>query len=131
MIDHLGFKVSDIARSRAFYDTVLATLGYNLVMEVTPEMTGDGSSHLGYGGTNGKPDFWIGNGGDPTRNGLHVALIAPNRAAVDAFHHSALAAGATDNGAPGLRPHYHANYYAAFVIDPDGHNLEAVSQAPE
>mgnify|MGYP003954492741 CR=1 FL=1 len=130
MLDHVGFKVSDIARSRAFYDAVLAPLGYTLVMEVTPQMTGTDAEHLGYG-VDGKPDFWIGNGGPATRNGLHVAIVAPNRAAVDAFHRAALAAGATDNGAPGLRPHYHPNYYGAFVIDPDGHNLEAVSHRPE
>lgn len=131
MLDHVGFTVSDIAISRAFYDKVLATLGYGLVMEVTPRMTGDGSTHLGYGGADRKPDFWIGDGKDATRSGLHVALTAATRAAVDAFHAAALAAGAKDNGAPGLRPHYHADYYGAFVIDPDGHNLEAVCHAPE
>lgn len=130
MLDHVGFKVSDIAVSRAFYDAALVPLGYTLVMEVTPEMTGDGSVHLGYG-TDGKPDFWIGTGGPATQHGLHVAIVAPNRAAVDAFHEAALAAGAKDNGAPGLRPHYHPTYYGAFVIDPDGHNLEAVSHRPE
>lgn len=130
MLDHVGFKVSDIAVSRAFYDAALAPLGYGLVMEVTPEMTGDGSTHLGYG-VGGKPDFWIGTGGPATRHGLHVAIVAPNRAAVDAFHRAALAAGGKDNGAPGLREHYHPTYYGAFVIDPDGHNLEAVSHRPE
>lgn len=130
MIDHLGFKVTDITRSRSFYDAVLASLGYGLVMEVTPQMTGDGSTHLGYG-AGGKPDFWIGTGGAPTTSGLHVALVAKTRAAVDAFYRAALAAGAKDNGAPGLRPHYHANYYGAFVLDPDGHNIEAVCHAPE
>lgn len=130
MLDHFGFKVSDIARSRAFYDAVLAPLGYGLVMEVTPAMTGNGSEHLGYGPT-GKPAFWIGTGGEATRNGLHVALTAPNRAAVDAFYQAAIANGAKDNGPPGLRPHYHETYYGAFVIDPDGHNLEAVTHRPE
>ncbi|HJU39480.1 MAG TPA: VOC family protein [Tahibacter sp.] len=129
MLDHVGFKVADIDRSRAFYDAALAPLGYGLVMEVTPAMTGDGSTHLGYG-ANGKPDFWVSTG-PATRGGLHVAIVAPNRAAVDAFHKAALAAGATDNGAPGLRPHYHEHYYGAFVIDLDGHNLEAVTHRPE
>lgn len=128
MIDHMGFKVTDYARSLAFYKAVLAPLGYGLVMEVTPEMTGNGSSHAGFG--KGKPDFWIGTGGEATRNGLHVALSAPDRAAVDAFHQAAIAAGASDNGAPGIRAHYHPNYYGAFVIDLDGHNLEAVCHAP-
>lgn len=128
MIDHLGFKVTDYDRSLAFYKAVLAPLGYGLVMEVTPEMTGTDSRHAGFG--RGKPDFWIGTGGEATRNGLHVALSAPDRAAVDAFHQAALAAGAGDNGAPGIRAHYHPNYYGAFVIDPDGHNIEAVCHAP-
>ena len=129
MLDHVGFKVADIDRSRAFYDAALAPLGYALVMEVTPAMSGDGSTHLGYG-TQGKPDFWISTG-TATKSGLHIAIVAPNRAAIDAFHQAALAAGATDNGAPGVRPHYHENYYAAFVIDLDGHNLEAVTHRPE
>jgi catechol 2,3-dioxygenase-like lactoylglutathione lyase family enzyme len=129
MLDHVGFKVADIDRSRAFYDAALAPLGYGLVMEVTPEMTGTETRHLGYG-TNGKPDFWVSTG-EATKGSLHIAIVAPDRAAVDAFHKAALAAGATDNGAPGLRAHYHANYYAAFVIDLDGHNLEAVSHHPE
>lgn len=130
MIDHLGFKVSDFDRSLAFYTSVLAPLGYGLVMEVTPEMTGTDARHAGFGREH-KPDFWIGSGGDATRNGLHVALAAPDRAAVDAFYQAALAAGARDNGPPGIRAHYHPNYYGAFVIDPDGHNIEAVSHKPE
>jgi catechol 2,3-dioxygenase-like lactoylglutathione lyase family enzyme len=129
MIDHLGFTVSDFDRSLAFYTTALAPLGYGLVMEVTAEMTGNGSRHAGFG-KDRKPDFWIGTGHEATRNGLHVALIAPDRAAVDAFYATALAAGAKDNGPPGIRAQYHPNYYAAFVIDPDGHNLEAVCQTP-
>lgn len=124
MIDHLGFTVSDFGRSLAFYKTVLAPLGYGVVMEVTPEMSGNGSRHAGFG--QGKPDFWISAGGETTRNGLHVALIAADRAAVDAFYAAALGAGARDNGPPGIRAKYHPDYYGAFVIDPDGHNLEAV-----
>lgn len=124
MIDHVGFKVSDYARSKAFYLKALAPLGYGLVMEVTPEMTGKDSYHAGFG-SDRKPDFWIGMG-DVTHGSLHIAIVAKNRAAVDAFHAAALAAGGSDNGAPGLRPHYHADYYGAFVRDPDGHNIEAV-----
>lgn len=130
MIDHVGFKVSDYATSKAFYERALAPLGYGLVMEVTPAMTGTDSHHAGFG-ANGKPDFWIGTGQAATRDGLHVALAAGSRAAVDAFHAAALAAGARDNGAPGLRPIYHPHYYGAFVLDPDGHNIEAVCHAPE
>lgn len=129
MLDHVGIPVSDFARSRAFYDAVFAPLGYALVMEVGPERTGDGSSAAGFG-RDGKPDFWIGDDGKPAVH-THVAFVAASRAQVDAFHQAALAAGARDNGAPGLRPHYHANYYGAYVLDPDGHNIEAVCHAPE
>ena len=81
-------------------------------------------------GADGKPDFWIGGEGGLNKP-LHVAILAGNRAAVDAFYHAAIAAGGRDNGAPGIRAHYHPNYYAAFVFDPDGHNIEAVCHAPE
>lgn len=127
MLDHIGLAVSDFARSKAFYTAVFAPLGYGLVMEVTPEMTGDGSSAAGFG--QGKPDFWIGSSDKQART--HVAVVAANRAAVRSFYQAALAAGAKDNGPPGLRPHYHENYYGAFVLDPDGHNIEAVCHAPE
>lgn len=129
MIDHVGFKVSDFDASKAFYERALAPLGYGLVMEVTPEMTGTDSRHAGFGAA-GKPSFWIGTG-DATQGGLHIALMARSRRDVDAFHAAALAAGATDHGAPGLRPIYHPNYYGAFVLDPDGHNIEAVCHSPE
>ncbi len=128
MLDHIGLPVSDYARSKAFYTAAFAPLGYGLVMEVTPEMTGDGSSAAGFG-RDGKPDFWIGTSDRQAR--VHVAVAAADRAAVRAFHEAALAAGARDNGAPGLRPHYHAHYYGAFVLDPDGHNIEAVCHQPE
>lgn len=128
MLDHVGATVSDLARSRAFYDAALGPLGIAVIMEVTPEQTG-GGGHLGYG-SNGRPYFWVGTGGAVTGR-LHVALSAPNRKAVDAFHAAALAAGGRDNGAPGLRPHYHPNYYGAFVLDPDGLNIEAVCHTPE
>ena len=129
MIDHVGFKVSDFERSKAFYTKALAPLGYGLLMEITPEMTGTDSRHAGFG-KDRKPSFWFRTGGT-TGGGLHIALVAATRTAVDAFHTAALAAGATDNGAPGLRPIYHPGYYGAFVLDPDGHNIEAVCHGPE
>ena len=126
MIDHVGFPVSDYARAKAFYLAALAPLGYVLVMEVDQE--GNGQPAAGFG-IDGKPDFWIGGEGGLNKP-LHVAIATKDRAAVDAFHRAAVAAGGRDNGAPGLRPHYHANYYGAFVLDPDGHNIEAVCHRP-
>jgi catechol 2,3-dioxygenase-like lactoylglutathione lyase family enzyme len=128
MLDHVGIPVSDYARSVAFYAQALAPLGIGLVMEVTPEMTGNASS-AGFG-RGGKPDFWINDDGAPGQH-THVAFVADSRAKVDAFHAAALAAGGRDNGAPGLRPHYHPNYYGAFVRDPDGHNIETVCHLPD
>ena len=128
MIDHIGFPVSNYERSKAFYRLALAPLGYTLVMEVGANQTEGGHAAAGFG-VGGKPDFWIGAEGRTDRP-LHVAIAAKDRAAVDAFYHAALAAGGKDNGAPGLRPHYHASYYGAFVLDPDGHNIEAVYHAP-
>ncbi len=129
MIDHLSLPVSDYARARAFYDKVLGALGCKVLMEITdaPDFIG-----AGYGATGSPgPALWIGAARVPvappvTPEGQHIAFHAASRAAVDAFHREALAAGGTDNGAPGLRPHYHPNYYAAFVLDPDGHRIEAV-----
>jgi catechol 2,3-dioxygenase-like lactoylglutathione lyase family enzyme len=126
MIDHLGFPVSDYARSKAFYERALAPLGYVLVMEV--QQNEHDAKAAGFG-ANGKPDVWIGGEGGLER-ALHVAITAKDRAAVDAFYLAAIAAGGKDNGAPGIRAHYHPNYYAAFVLDPDGHNIEAVCHAP-
>ena len=126
MIDHVGFPVSDYERSKAFYSKALAPLGYVLVMEVRQDE--HDSPAAGFGAS-GKPDFWIGGEGGLNR-AMHVAIAAGDRAAVDAFYHAALAAGAKDNGAPGLRPHYHPDYYGAFVLDPDGHNVEAVCHKP-
>ena len=126
-LDHIGFPVSDFARSKAFYAAALAPLGIGVVMEVTVEQTGAGG-HAGFGAV-GKPFFWIGEG-EALTGRLHVAFTAPDRATVDAFYAAALAAGGRDNGAPGLRPHYHPDYYGAFVLDPDGHNIEAVCHAP-
>ena len=128
MIDHLGFAVSDFARSRAFYLAALAPLGVELVMEVTADQTG-GEAHAGFG-SGGKPFFWIGNG-EAVSNCLHIALTAQSRAEVRAFYDAALAAGGRDNGPPGLRPHYHTDYYGAFVLDLDGNNIEAVAHRPE
>jgi catechol 2,3-dioxygenase-like lactoylglutathione lyase family enzyme len=127
MIDHVGFAVSDYARAKAFYARALAPLGYVLVKEVPAEKNPSGFPAAGFG-AGGKPDFWIGGEGKLEKP-LHVAFVAKDRAAVDAFHQAALAAGGRDNGAPGLRPHYHPDYYAAFVLDPDGHNIEAVFHA--
>lgn len=124
MIDHIGFPVSDYARSKAFYAQALAPLGYGLVMEIDGAQTDSKAPAAGFGKP-GKPDFWIGGEGGLEKP-LHVAIVAVDRPSVDAFHSAALDAGGRDNGAPGLRPHYHANYYAAFVLDPDGHNIEAV-----
>ena len=121
MIDHFTLHVSDYAKSKAFYLAALAPLGYELIMEFGP---------AGGFGVAGKPDFWVAQG-EPTRPTFHVAFRAADRAQVDAFHAAAMAAGATDNGAPGLRPHYHPNYYGAFVLDPDGQNIEAVCHTPE
>lgn len=128
MIDHMGFSVSDYERAKAFYSHALAPLGYSLVMEVTAEQTGHAAA-AGFG-AGGKPDFWIGGEGAMNKP-VHVAILAKDRATVDAFYKAAMAAGGRDNGAPGIRPHYHANYYGAFVLDPDGHNIEAVCHAPE
>ncbi len=128
MIDHTGFAVSNLVRSKLFYQRALAPLGITLLMEVTAAQSGAGA-HAGFG-TEGKPFFWIGDHG-ASPGTLHIAFLARSRGEVDAFHAAALAAGGRDNGAPGLRPHYHAHYYAAFVLDPDGVNIEAVCHRPE
>ena len=121
IIDHVGIAVADLARSKAFYGKALAPLGIGLIMEV------EGAAGFG---REGKPEFWFGQETGPkTRS--HVAFLAASREDVRRFHEAALAAGGTDNGAPGLRPHYHASYYGAFVLDPDGHNIEAVCHKPE
>jgi catechol 2,3-dioxygenase-like lactoylglutathione lyase family enzyme len=135
MIDHLGLRVADVARSTEFYRAALTPLGYGIVMEVSAAETGHEAA-IGFGAPgkaadfqSGKPSFWIGGGAGPS-GPAHVAFVAPSRDAVEAFYRAALAAGGKDNGPPGLRPHYHANYYAAFVLDPDGNNVEAVCHAP-
>ena len=129
MLDHVGFAVSDAERSRRFYEQALAPLGITLIMSVTPEQTEAGGTAYGFG-SDGKPYFWVGDN-ERVGEGTHVAFTARTRTEVDAFYEAALAAGGADNGAPGLRPHYHPNYYGAFVFDPDGINVEAVSHRPE
>jgi catechol 2,3-dioxygenase-like lactoylglutathione lyase family enzyme len=116
VIDHVILDVRDQAASKRFYEQALAPLEYEIVFEL------DAGCGLGQ---RGKPDFWVVERGSP-QTGVHVAFTSPDRATVDRFHEAALAAGGTDNGAPGLRPHYHESYYAAFVLDPDGNNVEAV-----
>ena len=128
MIDHIGLRVADIAASRDFYTAALAPLGITVQMEVTEEMTGGHGAHLGFG-RDGMPFFWIGSG-EGAGGPAHVAFVAQDRELVRAFHASAMRAGGRDNGAPGLRPDYHPNYYAAFVLDPDGNNIEAVCHTP-
>jgi catechol 2,3-dioxygenase-like lactoylglutathione lyase family enzyme len=121
VFDHIGIGASDIGASKTFFLKALAPLGVVLAMEV-PDAVGLGRDH--------KPSLWLGaTSGDPTP--LHLAFTAETRRQVDEFYRHALAAGGKDNGAPGVRPHYHANYYAAFVIGPDGHNVEAVCHQPE
>jgi catechol 2,3-dioxygenase-like lactoylglutathione lyase family enzyme len=119
-IDHVILNVRDFARSKEFYSQALKPLGYDVVMEL-----GQG---VGFG-REGKPDFWVVKRGEPTV--AHVAFASPDRRTVDAFYEAAVAAGAEDNGPPGPRPHYHENYYAAFVHDPDGNNIEVVCHRPE
>lgn len=128
MIDHAGLHVKDPAKSRNFYDKALAPLGYKMMMEIPKEHTG-GVTVLGYG-VPPKPDFWI-TEGKPNVPRIHIAFRADSRQMVDEFYKAALSAGGKDNGAPGPRPHYHENYYGAFVLDPDGHNVEAVCHDAE
>lgn len=127
LIDHIGFEVSDYAKSKAFYALALAPLGIHLVMELPASVTGD-TDVVGFG-RNDKGELWLSAGKAVTPR-LHVAFLAESRAVVDAFHAAALAAGGRDNGPPGLRPLYHEHYYGAFILDPDGHNVEAVCHRP-
>jgi catechol 2,3-dioxygenase-like lactoylglutathione lyase family enzyme len=121
MIDHTGISVSNFAKSKAFYAAALAPLGYAMLMEF--------DQAAGFG-VAPKPDFWIGES-TPNVPPIHVAFRAASRAQVDAFYKAAMTAGGRDNGAPGLREHYHPNYYGAFVLDPDGHNIEAVCHSED
>jgi catechol 2,3-dioxygenase-like lactoylglutathione lyase family enzyme len=133
MIDHTGVIASDFRRSLAWYQASLAPLRYGLLMQFSAAVTGS-ADVAGFGeATSGKPDFWV-SAATPEapahRPPVHVAFRAASRVIVDAFYKAALAAGGADNGAPGVRPHYHANYYGAFVRDPDGNNIEAVCHDP-
>jgi len=128
-LDHIGFGVSDFAAAKAFYTAALSPLGISVQMELAKEASGDGIDAAGFGAA-GKPFFWIAGAGR-TMPGLHVAFAASSRAEVDAFYKAAIAAGGRDNGAPGLREHYHPTYYGAFVLDADGNNIEAVCHKPE
>ena len=137
MIDHMTFRVTDIARAKAFYSAALAPLGYSLSFEGNFGMNILGFAYPDPHETEGKKtDVWFIDrpspyGGAPATTGCHLAWRAGNRAQVDAFYQAALAAGGRDNGAPGLRPDYHPHYYGAFVIDPEGNNIEAVCHLPE
>ena len=123
MLDHVGVNVSDYGRSRDFYAKALEPLGISLLMEPVPGFGGFGRD--------GKPFFWLNEQREPTTTNIHVAFEAADRTTVDAFHAAALKAGATDNGAPGVREIYHPNYYGAFALDPDGNNVEAVCHYPQ
>jgi catechol 2,3-dioxygenase-like lactoylglutathione lyase family enzyme len=120
MLDHIKLFVSDVDRSRAFYELAFQPLGYRVLLEPAPGVVGMGRDF---------PNFWLAQAeGSPTT--AHVAIRADTRSAVDEFHKAALAGGGTDNGPPGLRPQYHPSYYGAFVHDPDGNNVEAVCHDP-
>lgn len=121
MIDHISILVTDLARARDFYSKALAPLGYTLLVQIP---NADQPFVLGFG-EKGKPDVWIAPG-EKTANVTHLALRATSRNAVRAFHAAGLEAGGKDNGGPGVRAHYHPNYFGAFITDPDGHNIEAV-----
>jgi catechol 2,3-dioxygenase-like lactoylglutathione lyase family enzyme len=121
MLDHVTIGITDVKRSKQFYDRALRPLGIT-------RLYAEGEWAAGYG-VGPKAFFWIGLKTEP-QTGAHIAFAAPDRATVDRFHEEAIAAGGRDNGVPGIRPHYHANYYGAFVLDPDGHNIEAVCHAP-
>jgi catechol 2,3-dioxygenase-like lactoylglutathione lyase family enzyme len=123
MIDHTGINVSNFEKSKTFYQKALGAIGYQLLAEFPSSVTGN-ADVAGFGEPS-KPDFWIA-GGTPNKPTIHVAFQVDNREKVDAFYNAALAAGGKDNGKPGPRPHYHERYYGAFVLDPDGHNIEAV-----
>src|SRR5690349_11084056 len=127
MIDHTGVEVSNPTKSRSFYEKALAPLGYKVLAEIPKEYT-EGIVVLGYG-VPPKPDFWVIEG-TPNEPRVHIAFRAESRKQVDEFYKAAIAAGGKDNGPPGLRPHYHKDYYGAFVLDPDGHNIEACCHHP-
>jgi catechol 2,3-dioxygenase-like lactoylglutathione lyase family enzyme len=121
MLDHVTIGVSDLERSKAFYDKALKAIGIE-------RLYSEGAEFFGYG-AHKKAFFWIGLK-PPATTGVHVAFAVPDRAAVDRLYAAAVGAGGRDNGKPGLRPNYHPYYYGAFVVDPDGHNTEAVCRHP-
>jgi catechol 2,3-dioxygenase-like lactoylglutathione lyase family enzyme len=135
MIDHLSVGVSDIVKAKAFYDAVLKTIGCTCIFTV--DIPGQGVVAHGYAAEGSDhPRFWIGvpdklDASANAKGGTHICFEAKSHKAIDAFHAAALAAGGKDNGAPGPRPHYHANYYGAFAFDPDGNKIEACSHHPE
>ena len=124
MVDHVGFAVADYQRSKTFFEKAFAPLGLKLLIEFSEAAAGFGKEGAE------RPSFFIEAHGEPVQGRLHIALRAENRGQVDAFHTAAMAAGGTDNGAPGLR-WYHPNYYGGYVLDPDGNNIEAVCRLPE
>jgi catechol 2,3-dioxygenase-like lactoylglutathione lyase family enzyme len=121
MVDHVALNVRDLAVARAFYEKALAPLGYTVGLDL--------GSDLGFESPEGEHDFWLCKRGEPSAP-THVGFRAADRETVDAFHRAGIDAGGSDNGAPGIREHYHENYYAAFVLDPEGSNIEAVCQQP-
>ena len=126
-IDHISLSVSDFGAAKAFYAAALKPLGITILMEFPKAVTG--SCDFAGLGANGKPFFWLTDTGR-TAPGVHLAFAANSRAEVDAFHAAAMAAGGRDNGKPGIRAQYHPTYYGAFVLDPDGNNVEAVCHKP-
>jgi len=126
MIDHTGVVVSNFEESKAFYMAALKPIGYQKLQEFSAP---NGGVEVAGFGEPSKADFWI-NTGTPNKPPIHIAFRATTRALVDEFYRAALAAGGRDNGGPGVRAHYHANYYGAFVLDPDGHNIEVVCHEP-
>lgn len=129
-LSHVGIPVLDIDRAKAFYEAALAPLGMKVTQTLGPDRTESGGTAIGFGGEGEQGLFWIGDN-EATGEGLHIAFEAASREQVDEFHKAAITAGGTDNGSPGLRPHYGPHYYAAFVLDPDGANIEAVFDRPD
>jgi catechol 2,3-dioxygenase-like lactoylglutathione lyase family enzyme len=129
ILDHIEFAVTDAERSRRFYEDALRPFGMTVIIRVGPERTRTGGTRYGLG-RDGDPRIWFHDGEAPG-SPMHLALATTDRRVVDAFHAAALAARGTDNGAPGIRERYHPDYYAAFVLDPDGNNIEAVCQVPD